>query len=99
MRALGWRVARRWPCSAWQFLRWRSGSPCTTSATGRRGRRKTSRPTRSSRWPPATSSYNRPRMIDREQVLHVARLARLRLDDDEVETMSRELSGILDHIE
>jgi len=38
-------------------------------------------------------------MIDREQVLHVARLARLRLDDDEVETMSRELSGILDHIE
>jgi len=38
-------------------------------------------------------------MIDREQVLHVARLARLRLTDDEVERMSRELSGILDHIE
>jgi aspartyl-tRNA(Asn)/glutamyl-tRNA(Gln) amidotransferase subunit C len=38
-------------------------------------------------------------MIDREQVLHVARLARLRLNDDEVETMARELSGILDHIE
>ena len=38
-------------------------------------------------------------MIDREQVLHVARLARLRLNDDEVEKMSRELSGILDHIE
>ena len=38
-------------------------------------------------------------MIDREQVLHVARLARLRLDDVEVERMAGELSGILDHIE
>lgn len=38
-------------------------------------------------------------MIDREQVLHVARLARLSLDDEEVERMSRELSGILDHVE
>jgi aspartyl-tRNA(Asn)/glutamyl-tRNA(Gln) amidotransferase subunit C len=38
-------------------------------------------------------------MIDRDQVLHVARLARLRLDEEEVERMSRELSTILDHIE
>ena len=38
-------------------------------------------------------------MIDREQVLHVARLARLRLSDEEVERMSSELSTILDHIE
>ena len=38
-------------------------------------------------------------MIDREQVLHVARLARLKLSDDEVEQMSGELSSILDHIE
>jgi aspartyl-tRNA(Asn)/glutamyl-tRNA(Gln) amidotransferase subunit C len=38
-------------------------------------------------------------MIDRDQVLHVARLARLRLTDDDVERMSRELSTILDHIE
>ena|SRR5829696_6257750 len=38
-------------------------------------------------------------MIDREQVLHVARLARLRLSDDEVERMAAELGGILDHIE
>ena len=38
-------------------------------------------------------------MIDREQVLHVARLARLRLSDEEVERMSEELSTILDHIE
>jgi aspartyl-tRNA(Asn)/glutamyl-tRNA(Gln) amidotransferase subunit C len=38
-------------------------------------------------------------MIDREQVLHVARLARLRLDEGEVERMSSELSTILDHIE
>ena len=38
-------------------------------------------------------------MIDREQVLHVARLARLELADEEVERMSGELSGILDHVE
>ena len=38
-------------------------------------------------------------MIDREQVLHVARLARLRLSDEEVERMASELSGILEHIE
>jgi aspartyl-tRNA(Asn)/glutamyl-tRNA(Gln) amidotransferase subunit C len=38
-------------------------------------------------------------MIDREQVLHVARLARLELTDDEVERMAGELSKILDHIE
>jgi aspartyl-tRNA(Asn)/glutamyl-tRNA(Gln) amidotransferase subunit C len=38
-------------------------------------------------------------MIDREQVLHVAALARLALSDEEVDRMARELSGILDHIE
>jgi aspartyl-tRNA(Asn)/glutamyl-tRNA(Gln) amidotransferase subunit C len=38
-------------------------------------------------------------MIDREQVLHVARLARLELSDDEVAAMAGELSAILDHIE
>ena len=38
-------------------------------------------------------------MIDRDQVLHVARLARLRLTDEEVERMTGELSLILDHIE
>jgi aspartyl-tRNA(Asn)/glutamyl-tRNA(Gln) amidotransferase subunit C len=38
-------------------------------------------------------------VIDREQVLHVARLARLELADEEVERMSGELSGILDHVE
>jgi aspartyl-tRNA(Asn)/glutamyl-tRNA(Gln) amidotransferase subunit C len=38
-------------------------------------------------------------MIDRDQVLHVARLARLRLSGDEVERMTRELSSILDHVE
>ena len=37
-------------------------------------------------------------MIDRDEVLHVARLARLKLDEDEVESMARELSGVLDHI-
>jgi aspartyl-tRNA(Asn)/glutamyl-tRNA(Gln) amidotransferase subunit C len=38
-------------------------------------------------------------MIDRDQVLHVARLARLRLSDEEVETMTGELSGILEHVD
>jgi aspartyl-tRNA(Asn)/glutamyl-tRNA(Gln) amidotransferase subunit C len=38
-------------------------------------------------------------MIDRAQVLHVAKLARLDLTDDEVGAMTRELSAVLDHIE
>jgi aspartyl-tRNA(Asn)/glutamyl-tRNA(Gln) amidotransferase subunit C len=38
-------------------------------------------------------------VIDRQQVLHVAKLARLQLTDDEVEKMASELSGILDHVE
>jgi aspartyl-tRNA(Asn)/glutamyl-tRNA(Gln) amidotransferase subunit C len=38
-------------------------------------------------------------VIDREQVLHVARLARLNLTDEEVEKMASELSGILEHVE
>jgi len=38
-------------------------------------------------------------MLDREQVLHVARLARLELTDEEVERMASELSHVLDHIE
>ncbi len=38
-------------------------------------------------------------MIDSQQVLHVARLARLELTDDEVAKMVTELSGVLAHIE
>jgi aspartyl-tRNA(Asn)/glutamyl-tRNA(Gln) amidotransferase subunit C len=38
-------------------------------------------------------------MIDREQVLHVARLARLELSEEEVERMATELSGILEHVD
>jgi aspartyl-tRNA(Asn)/glutamyl-tRNA(Gln) amidotransferase subunit C len=38
-------------------------------------------------------------VIDREQVLHVARLARLRLDEGEVERMVGELSGVLEHVD
>jgi aspartyl-tRNA(Asn)/glutamyl-tRNA(Gln) amidotransferase subunit C len=38
-------------------------------------------------------------VIDRDQVLHVARLARLRLSEEEVERMASELSGILDHVD
>jgi aspartyl-tRNA(Asn)/glutamyl-tRNA(Gln) amidotransferase subunit C len=36
--------------------------------------------------------------IDREQVLHVAHLARLRLKEEEIEPLARELSAILDHV-
>ncbi len=39
------------------------------------------------------------RVIDREQVLHVAKLSRLRLDEAEVERMVGELSGILEHVD
>jgi len=38
-------------------------------------------------------------VIDRDQVLHVARLARLELSEEELERMSSELSGILEHVE
>jgi aspartyl-tRNA(Asn)/glutamyl-tRNA(Gln) amidotransferase subunit C len=38
-------------------------------------------------------------VIDRAQVLHVARLARLELSEDEITRMSSELSRVLDHIE
>jgi aspartyl-tRNA(Asn)/glutamyl-tRNA(Gln) amidotransferase subunit C len=38
-------------------------------------------------------------VIDRDQVLHVAKLARLRLSEEEVETMAGELSGILEHVD
>ncbi len=38
-------------------------------------------------------------MIDREQVLHVARLARLALSEEEVERMATELSDVLAQIE
>src|SRR5699024_5532937 len=39
-----------------------------------------------------------PPVIDREQVLHVAKLARLELSDEEVERMAIELSGVLEHV-
>jgi aspartyl-tRNA(Asn)/glutamyl-tRNA(Gln) amidotransferase subunit C len=38
-------------------------------------------------------------VIERDQVLHVAKLARLRLSEEEVERMVGELSGILDHVD
>jgi aspartyl-tRNA(Asn)/glutamyl-tRNA(Gln) amidotransferase subunit C len=37
-------------------------------------------------------------MIDRDEVLHVARLARLQLSEEELEPMARELSAVLDHV-
>jgi aspartyl-tRNA(Asn)/glutamyl-tRNA(Gln) amidotransferase subunit C len=38
-------------------------------------------------------------MLDRDQVLHVARLAQLELTEDEVAKMAAELSKVLDHIQ
>jgi aspartyl-tRNA(Asn)/glutamyl-tRNA(Gln) amidotransferase subunit C len=38
-------------------------------------------------------------MLSREQVLHVARLARLELTDDEQGRMAEELSKVLDYME
>jgi aspartyl-tRNA(Asn)/glutamyl-tRNA(Gln) amidotransferase subunit C len=38
-------------------------------------------------------------MLDRALVLHVARLARLELSEEEIERMGAELSKVLDHIE
>src|ERR1700720_26927 len=38
-------------------------------------------------------------MLDRAQVLHVARLARLELSEEDVDRMSSELTKVLDHIE
>ena len=38
-------------------------------------------------------------MIDRDQVLHVARLARLQLADGELDRMQEELSGVLAHVD
>jgi aspartyl-tRNA(Asn)/glutamyl-tRNA(Gln) amidotransferase subunit C len=36
--------------------------------------------------------------IERSEVLHVARLARLALSDEEIEPMARELSAVLEHV-
>jgi aspartyl-tRNA(Asn)/glutamyl-tRNA(Gln) amidotransferase subunit C len=38
-------------------------------------------------------------VIEREQVLHVARLSRLRLSETEIDTLAGELSSILDHVD
>jgi aspartyl-tRNA(Asn)/glutamyl-tRNA(Gln) amidotransferase subunit C len=38
-------------------------------------------------------------VIDKAQVLHVAKLARLRLSEAELETMTGELAGILEHVD
>jgi aspartyl-tRNA(Asn)/glutamyl-tRNA(Gln) amidotransferase subunit C len=37
-------------------------------------------------------------MLEREQVVHVARLAHLELDEAELDRMARELSAVLDHV-
>jgi aspartyl-tRNA(Asn)/glutamyl-tRNA(Gln) amidotransferase subunit C len=40
----------------------------------------------------------RATVIGRDEVLHVARLARLALAEEEIEPMARELSAVLDHV-
>ncbi len=40
----------------------------------------------------------RATVIARDEVLHVARLARLALSEDELEPMARELSAVLEHV-
>jgi aspartyl-tRNA(Asn)/glutamyl-tRNA(Gln) amidotransferase subunit C len=37
-------------------------------------------------------------VIARDEVLHVARLARLALSEEEIEPMAKELSAVLDHV-
>jgi aspartyl-tRNA(Asn)/glutamyl-tRNA(Gln) amidotransferase subunit C len=37
-------------------------------------------------------------VIERDEVVHVARLARLALAEEEIEPIARELSAVLDHI-
>jgi aspartyl-tRNA(Asn)/glutamyl-tRNA(Gln) amidotransferase subunit C len=37
-------------------------------------------------------------VIDREEVLHVAQLARLALSEEEIAPMARELSAVLEHV-
>jgi aspartyl-tRNA(Asn)/glutamyl-tRNA(Gln) amidotransferase subunit C len=37
-------------------------------------------------------------VIDREEVLHVARLARLRLREEEIAQLAGELSAVLEHV-
>ena len=89
-----WLGARRRRRSSWRA----AGAPCASSASPAR------------RAPPVgvaagAAALTRPRFLDsgpmlsRDQVLHVARLARLELSGEEVERMSAELSKVLDHIE
>jgi aspartyl-tRNA(Asn)/glutamyl-tRNA(Gln) amidotransferase subunit C len=39
-----------------------------------------------------------PSAIDHDRVRHIARLARLKLDDDEVERMTKQLAAIVDYV-
>ena len=50
------------------------------------------------RRPRAARRIESTAVIDRDEVLHVARLARLALSEEEIEPMARELSAVLDHV-
>jgi len=43
--------------------------------------------------------YDRAMPISRDQVLHIGRLARLGLTEDEIDRLTTQLSDILDHFE
>src|SRR6202043_23414 len=84
----GWRSPARWRSSP------APGSRCATNAPRCPSRRIPSR----ARGP----DERRPRIprtvIGHDEVLHVARLARLALSEEELEPMARELSAVLDHV-
>ena len=46
-----------------------------------------------------SSDEREENMIDHEHVLHIARLARLKLSEEEVERFSRQLGSILEYVE
>src|ERR1044071_9610937 len=77
--------------------------PTTAKVTASRRRLSTTNFSALSPLIPARTLTSRPpriaAVIERAQVLHVAKLARLGLSDEEVETMAGELSGILEHVD
>src|SRR5690349_7509838 len=73
-----------------------SVSTLLTASSRRRSRVRSPVVNRESRF--ARQRLGSMQMIDRDEVLHVARLARLELDESEVETISAELSKVLDHV-
>src|SRR5438445_696204 len=80
----------------------RTTSRAATSPTAARA---ASGPVRTHQWVdlatgrtlPAPSMSGMPDLISRDDVVHVARLARLALTDEELDTYTGQLAGILEH--